>query len=56
MECQTDKPYLPTVSLILVDSFAQLSLVWSLPCPIAIFYLQSLYITIANIFVIEVVA
>ena len=28
---------------------------WSLPCSIAIFYLQSSYIDIANIFVIEVV-
>ena len=32
-----------------------MSLMWSLPCSIAIFYLQSLYIDIANIFVIEMV-
>lgn len=56
MEHQACKSLLPsTASLILAESLEQLSLVWSLPCSITVFYLQSLYIDIANIFVIEVV-
>lgn len=53
MEHQTCKSLLPSSApLILVKSLAQLYLAWSLPCSI---YLQSLYISVANIFVIEVV-
>lgn len=53
---QTCKSLLPsTASLILAESLEQLSLVRSLPCSIAVFYLQSLCIDVANIFVIEVV-
>lgn len=56
MEHQACKSLLPsTASLILAESLEQLSLVWSLPYSITVFYLQSLYIDIANIFVIEVV-
>lgn len=56
MECQAGKLFLPTVALILAEGLAQLSLARSLPSSMAAFHLQSLYISVASVFVIEVVA